>query len=146
MSVEVRWHGAAMMDGMQRRLETAIRRGTLLLHARARLLASRPAKRIRRQRKRSTSAGKRGSQYTVFVPSAPNSPPALRTGFGRSNVTFELLDRGLEGRVGVTRQAAYMAYLELGTRRIAPRPWLKPAMDQARDAVLAMLRAAARLP
>lgn len=145
MGVEIRFHGDRTLAAMNRRLQAAVLRATMLVHTQARLLCSRPARRIRRRRARRTAAGPKGSQYTKFIPSAPGASPALRTGFGRSNVSFDILSGGLEGRVGVNRDGRYMAYLELGTRRIAARPWLKPALDAARDAAMGLIREAARL-
>jgi len=144
MGAEIRFHGDRTLAAMNRRLQAAVLRSTMLVHTQARLLCSRPARRVRRRRTRTTSAGPKGSQYTEFVSSLPGASPALRTGFGRSNVSFEIRSGGLEGRVGVNRDGRYMAYLELGTRRIAARPWLKPALDAARDTVIGMIREAAR--
>ncbi len=144
MAGRINWYG----DVAGRRLESAaaaaIQRAGLLLMTRARLLASVPAKRIRRRRGRGTSAGPRGSQYTQFVASRPGQPPALRTGFGRRNIDMEFLAARLVARIGARRNADYMSYLEVGTRRIAPRPWLKPAIDQTRGAIMSLLETGLR--
>lgn len=59
-------------------------------------------------------------------PSKPGEPPRARTGYGRSNIVYEY--NGIESapavRVGVRKNALYMFWLEIGTRRIKPRPWL----------------------
>lgn len=60
--------------------------------------------------------------YTT--PSAPGQPPKLRTGWGQRNIAYELDQAKGVGRVGVRMGAAYMAYLDQGTRRVAARPWL----------------------
>lgn len=63
--------------------------------------------------------------YTIYPhPSRPGEPPRVRTGFGRKGVVWEYDAAKMAGRVGVTRNALYMFYLEVGTRRIRRRPWL----------------------
>ena len=53
-------------------------------------------------------------------------PPFLRTGHGRDQIIWESNSdpKDPRTRVGVTKNGIYMIYLELGTRRIRPRPWL----------------------
>ncbi len=136
MGVTVRWDNVRVRD---RNIHAAIRRAAVYLMTRARLLCSRPALRIRMRRRRTTNRGPRGSQYTVYVGSAPGQPPMVRTGFGRRSIIFEYNSRAYVARVGPTRNAAYMAYLELGTDRIAPRPWLLPAMQASERTVMMIL-------
>jgi len=144
MSVTVRWSGDVLAEQQKQRVHAAILRAAVLIQTRARVLCSAPARRITRKRKRDTRAGKRGSSYTHYVPSLPGQPPALRTGFGRSSITWWLVD-DLTARVGVRANGVYMAYLETGTRRIARRPWLSRALDECRDAVTVLLTDAARV-
>lgn len=101
-----------------------------IVRTRAIVLVSKPAKRIRKKRKRDTSKGKKGSQYTVFIGSRPGEPPQVRRSFGRKNVAVEYNQNSLFARLGIRKNAAYMAYLEVGTGRIAPRPWLTRALDE----------------
>ena len=87
------------------------------------------------KRKRNTVAGKKGSRYTKFMrPSKPGESPHARTGHGRSSIVFEFNGSQVDPRVrvGVRKNAIYMAYLELGTRRVRPRPWLKSMLDRHR--------------
>ena len=56
--------------------------------------------------------------------SKPGEPPRLRTGFGQRNIAYELDQAKGIGKVGVRTNAKYMAYLDQGTSRILPRPWL----------------------
>ncbi len=144
MGAKVQWYGDQAIERLQRAASQAVRRSAVLLQTRARLLASRPAGRIRRKRARQTKAGPRGSQYTEFVPSRPGQPPALRTGFGRRNILMEFFPDQLLARVGPAQQADYMAYLELGTKHISPRPWLRTAVEQSMQAIRAMMESALR--
>ncbi len=62
------------------------------------------------------------------TPSAPGEPPRLRTANLRNNVTWSVAPDGLSGKVGVTANARYGLYLELGTKRMAARPWLSATL------------------
>lgn len=69
-------------------------------------------------------------------PSAPGEPPHKQTGHLRRGVTYEVV--GLVARVGTNIK--YGLYLELGTRFMKARPWLKRALAEANGAVLRALR------
>ena len=142
MSVTVRWMGERVLQDLDRTLDQALQRAAALVLAQARLACNRPAKRIRKRRRRTTSAGPKGSQYTVFIGSAPGQAPMVRTSFGRRNILMEYYPESKTARVGPAANAAYMAYLELGTDRIQPRPWLRPTLDRCRGAVEAILQSA----
>ena len=60
--------------------------------------------------------------------SAPDEPPHMRTG-GLLN-SIERERQGLTLRVGTSSSASayYAKYLEIGTRHMAPRPFLRPAL------------------
>jgi HK97 gp10 family phage protein len=63
----------------------------------------------------------------VTVRSKPGEPPRLETGFGRSKINYRVAQDGRGTwhlKISVAVNAAYMLYLEYGTRRIKPRPWL----------------------
>ncbi len=60
------------------------------------------------------------------VPSRPGEPPKGDTGRLELSIDVEL--RATEKTVNVIARAPYAAALELGTARIAPRPFLRPAL------------------
>lgn len=71
-------------------------------------------------------------------PSLPGNPPAPDTGNLRESIRYEVNKNGEEvyGIVGSSQKDAdYGLYLEYGTSdgRIAPRPWLRPAMRKNND-------------
>lgn len=142
MGATIRWLGDRVQADLHRTIDSALQRAAALVMTQARLACSRPAKRIRVKRKRTTSAGPKGSQYTIFIGSRPGEPPMVRTSFGRRNILMEYHPDSKVARVGPAANAAYMAYLELGTERIAPRPWLKPTLDRCRSAIDTLLRTA----
>jgi HK97 gp10 family phage protein len=79
------------------------------------------------------SGGRTGRSYTrrsvTHIASAAGEPPKTDTGQLVRNITVNK-DSVLKYSVGSRKGAPYGAWLELGTRTIAPRPWLKPAFDQ----------------
>jgi hypothetical protein len=80
--------------------------------------------------------GGKGS-YTIYPnPSKPGEAPKLRTGFGRRNIVVNHGDG--YSRIGVTANAKYMIYLELGTRRIARRPWLIRTLVENKEVIGAL--------
>ena len=110
-----------------------LKRAAVYFHARVRAAVNRPNTGTRRKRKRTTVAGKKGSGYTTYDrPSLPGESPKKRTGHGQSQIVWEFNGdvSAPAARVGVKENGLYMAYLELGTRRIAKRPWLLRALEQ----------------
>lgn len=71
-----------------------------------------------------------GKQRTVynFTHSRPGNPPYKQTGHLRRSMAWELIDTGptFVGRVGTNLK--YGRALELGTRRVRARPYLRPAL------------------
>lgn len=66
--------------------------------------------------------------------SAPGEPPASNTGFLAANIDTSYDEGGLVGIV--TAHAAYAAYLEFGTIKMEPRPFMRPALDNKRDEII----------
>jgi len=70
-------------------------------------------------------------------PSAKGDPPHKRIGHLRRNIDWEVSPSGLEGRVGTNVE--YGRYLEKGTRTMAMRPYLRPALDKEQRRIVAIL-------
>lgn len=69
-------------------------------------------------------------------PSMTGNPPAVDTGNLRNSIRYEVHDEGKEvyGVVGSSQMDEnYAVYTEYGTTKMAPRPWLKPAMLKNND-------------
>jgi HK97 gp10 family phage protein len=88
-------------------------------------------------------ASKKGRRRKItHQASAPGQPPATDTGMLASNITFY-------GRAGarptafVEAQMHYSRDLEFGTRKMAARPFLAPALQRNRKKVLELVRQAA---
>lgn len=138
MALELTWRGKEFEQHLRKATARGLHRATVFLHAEARRAVSRPNSgvRVRVKRKvkvRDRNDGEKDKRFKGFKlvnrtvypnPSQPGEPPKLRTGFGARNVVMEFDKAAMAGRVGVTSNAMYMFYLEIGTRKIARRPWL----------------------
>lgn len=65
-------------------------------------------------------------------PSSPGQPPSVRTGRLRGSITWRVGVDALSPYVDVGSAVTYAAYVELGTSRMAARPYLRPALEAAR--------------
>lgn len=66
-------------------------------------------------------------------PSLPGNPPARDTGNLTNSIRWEIHNEGKEiyGIVGSSQlDENYAVYTEYGTTKMAPRPWLRPAMEK----------------
>lgn len=80
------------------------------------------------------------SQKTVynFTHSRPGNPPFKQSGNLRQSVGYEAL--GLVARVGsAIKKPRYPYFLEMGTRRMAARPYLRRALVNYRPQLVALI-------
>lgn len=88
-------------------------------------------------------------------PSMPGNPPAPDTGNLRNSIRYEITAGTTESYaiIGTTQKdPPYGEYLEYGTKKMKPRPWLRPAMKNNEEwirktisnAVIRALRGAAK--
>jgi hypothetical protein len=124
MAVHITWNGKEFEDYLRKATVKGLHRATVFLHAECRRAVSKPNSGRRIKVKKQKPGGNKRSRTIYPNPSKPGEPPKLRTGFGARNVVMEFDKAGMAGRVGVTSNAMYMFYLEVGTRRIERRPWL----------------------
>lgn len=72
--------------------------------------------------------------------SAPGEPPVAQTGTLRRSVQIDRTEnKGRMPFVRVGTNLEYGPYLEFGTSRMAPRPWLRPAVAASRPRVRAIM-------
>lgn len=85
---------------------------------------------------------RRGGRRVPHQASAPGQPPASDTGRLMASIHHEMLGagQGVEARIG--SDVNYALFLELGTRYMAPRPFLRPALYSAVDAETGLLNSA----
>ena len=139
-------------------------RAELTAEVRKRLLIA--ALMVERSAKESMAEQKHGRWYlkgsgsdAIYQASAPGEAPAIRTGVLQSGVTHTYPKMGIDGWMHcyVGSDEDYGLYLELGVGRfvfgssrasaaltgdwrIAPRPWLRPALDKNRAAIGTLFR------
>jgi hypothetical protein len=65
-------------------------------------------------------------------PSSPGHPPAVVTGRLRGSITWRIGEDALGLYADIGSAVEYALYLEEGTVNMAPRPFLKPALEAAR--------------
>ena len=109
-------------------------------HTQLRLAVNKPNSGVKQGAKRG-EGGRFLKQTTTYPdPSKPGEPPRLRMGFGRKGIVREIDQKALVGRVGVTEAAIYMAYLDLGTKHIARRPFFVPVLRDNLQVMVALLK------
>jgi HK97 gp10 family phage protein len=69
-----------------------------------------------------------GGHASPHRASAPGEPPSSDTGALLNSISYKIdVDKTVFARVGSDKE--YAIYLELGTRYMLPRPFLRPALD-----------------
>lgn len=66
--------------------------------------------------------------------SLPGDPPLSQTGNLRESI------QAIKNFVGTTRRAPYGRFLEFGTRKLAARPFLRPALERMRPVIAPLLK------
>jgi len=82
---------------------------------------------------RTISQGKTRTQG----PSMPGQPPHIDTGALRNSIHIVMNPKGDGAVVGTL--IPYGKHLEVGTRFMAPRPWVRPTFDRIRPALIAIV-------
>ena len=83
------------------------------------------------------------SSWSPVSPSAPGDYPAVVTGTLSASLNVRQLRGGLLGRSewAAVAEAPYAAFLEFGTIKMAPRPFMSPSAERALDALRGEMRA-----
>ena len=75
------------------------------------------------------------------VRSAPGEAPAVETGRLKTSLHVSVASNG-RAEADVVAPTAYAAHLEYGTRHMAPRPFLAPALEANREMIFEKVRRA----
>ncbi len=109
-------------------------------HTQLRLAVNKPNSGVKQGAKRG-EGGRFLKQKTTYPnPSKPGEPPRKRTGFGQNSIVREIDKKAMIARVGVTKAGIYMAYLDLGTKHIARRPFFEPVLRDNLQVMAALLK------
>lgn len=76
---------------------------------------------------------RKGRKRVPHRASAPGAPPATDTGRLLNSISHSISQQGPEWVARVEAKTNYSLYLELGTRHMAPRPFMRPALRAAGD-------------
>jgi hypothetical protein len=141
MHVNVRVDPGQVLAEMQRRQADNLARAVVWYHSKLLEVLNVPntGQRVF-SRTRRTPSGRRASSTVYPNPSRPGEPPRKRTGWLQRNVVYTLDRQKLTGTVGVTINAKYGLYLELGTRRMAARPWFLATLRRYTPQISNLLR------
>ncbi len=120
----INWHGPAVQAQIRAELGRRIDAACIAVENHAKELISTEG----------TGAGAGRLSYGAS-PSAPGDPPHVQTGRLRGSIAHER--DGLVGRVGTN--VIYGRFLELGTGRMAARPWLRRALGEMSAVVSAII-------
>lgn len=78
-----------------------------------------------------TAESRAKEEVTSVVYDTPPSPNYVRTGNLRNRITHEVLMN--ENAVVIGERLEYAPYVELGTSKMKPRPFLRPAIENHVD-------------
>jgi len=84
--------------------------------------------------------GLRGAGSVRHQASAPGKPPAVDTGRLRASYTWRIGRDARGPYVEIGTDVLYAPFLEFGTRKMAARPHLRPAVNELRRAIVALIR------
>lgn len=128
-TIKTEWHGprrkAELMAEMKRRLSACA------------IIVASEAKRLVSTAGTGQARDKRGKFKRLYGanPSKPGDPPHKQTGTLRRSITWMIA--GTIARVGTN--LPYGRWLELGTTKMAARPWLRRALAMCRDRINSIL-------
>jgi len=88
-----------------------------------------------------TPAKTKAKRITGAFPSAPGDPPHKQTGTLLKSVAYELVTVAAKTIARVGTNIKYGRWLELGTKKMKPRPWLRRSLDAKRAQIIAILSA-----
>src|SRR3712207_4912965 len=123
MSASIQWYG----DGFERMVREEMRKR---LAVAAEGVRAEVVKSIRKSVFESR-AGSNGRRFFRLVRSRPGEPPRAETGTLMKSIFYHVDPDENRAIVGTTLD--YGAWLEVGTKRIKPRPYLLPALTRCFD-------------
>lgn len=137
-SYKLNWSGDQARRQVIQVFVSRLNRAALTLKNHAKILINVEGTGVRQsstKAKGNRKAKRKGSLVYGANPSKPGEPPHKQTGELLRSVSFEV--DGLTARVGTNKP--YGRILELGSRRLAARPWLRRALNEMLSTLRAIL-------
>lgn len=120
----VKWHSANERRQIEQRAFRGVRKGTLMIQREAvRLIIEEP---------------KTGRTYGSHQASAPGESPASDTGRLVQSINSTFDPAAIMGTVSAS--ALHAAFLEFGTNTMGARPFMRPALENKRAEVIAVIK------
>ena len=79
-------------------------------------------------------------QAKINVSKSPPEHPQVQTGRLRSSIIHQVTKEGNEITAEIGSNVVYSKWLEFGTSKHSPYPWLFPAVEQNRDEIIETLK------
>ncbi len=132
MASKFDWHGPAVQAAIRAEMARRLSAATVIVLNRARELLS-----VSGTSKGAAGRNAKGQFQRVYGanPSLPGEPPRKQRGHLRRSLAREV--NALVGRVGTNLN--YGRWLELGTKKMAARPWLRRALTECRAAIRSLI-------
>lgn len=121
MAGRVEWHGDKFRLSVERAMRQRLEAACIFLETQVKQDINQSGTLTYRPVNRNGTLGKREKVLYNFTHSRPGEPPFRQTGHLLRSITHEV--SGMVGRVGST--IPYALHLELGTRDMAARPFLR---------------------
>ncbi len=135
------WRGDEAIERISAELRRRLSAAALTVAGRAKVLLSVAGTGVRSKsgQVEPTPSGSRAKRIYGAFPSRPGEPPRKQTGRLRASVAWELaVTAAGKATARVGTNVLYGKFLELGTSRMLPRPWLRRALAETRGQVLAI--------
>jgi HK97 gp10 family phage protein len=141
MAGSFKWHGEEIQAQIRSELVKRVQAASLTVWNHAKELVNTDGTEKSKNASKRDGKGRflKGSGRLVYGanPSAPGEPPHKQTGRLLGSVAWEVDKNSLVGRVGTNLD--YGRFLELGTQKMAARPWLRRALREMTARVKAIL-------
>ena len=150
---DLAWHGREFFQLATKETVRAMTKAAIVVENRAKKIMGSGASRM--DSKRATGMIKKGKKSVMGYhrPSAPGFPPNIDTGVLKSSISHRVKVRGMsvngfvgsdtdkvKANAGAGTDVEYGYYLEVGTKNMEKRPWLRPALRASEKEILTVLR------
>jgi len=137
VATKLKWNGDAMIRQIEAKQKANISRAAIhLMNLVKSDISQAGTLRYSVKTKKGTDSKKQKTIYN-FTHSKPGNPPYKQTGHLRRSIAREIVSNGFIARVGSNLK--YARHLEMGTRKMAARPFLRKNLDQHHAELMTIL-------